>query len=263
MFFNFAYSTRRYRVIRPCVAILCRGCLLPLYILLTFAPALAQDSLTIGTSYKMLLSTPEQNGALDNIAKEAFARLGIAIELPFLPAERSLLSANTGVHDGELNRVAGIEKNYQNLVRVPESMMTFRFVAFTKNGDFKTVSWSALAPYRIGVIKGWKVLEENIHDFPNVTCVNSAQQLFTLLDKDRIDIALYGELLGHAQLQSMGIDGYTVLQPPLATRDMYMYLHKKHSKLVDQVARALHAMKEDGTYDRLFTEATSHFRFKD
>jgi polar amino acid transport system substrate-binding protein len=217
-------------------------------------PVQAQQPLIIGTSYKLLLSTPEQNGLLDTIAKEAFSRIGIQIELPFLPAERSLIAASTGLHDGELNRVAGLEKLYPNLIRIDESMMHFRFVAFTRTCRIPTPDWQSLAPYRIGIIKGWKILEENAGKFDFVTYVNSAQQLFTLLALDRIDIALYGDLLGQAQLQAMGIDNYTILEPPLAVHGMYMYLHKKHQRLVPQVREALHAMKADGTYGRLYLE---------
>jgi polar amino acid transport system substrate-binding protein len=42
------------------------------------------------------------------------------------------------------------------------------------------------------------------------------------------------------------------LMPPLATTEMFMYLHKKHSHLLDPAARALRAMKADGSYRRLF-----------
>lgn len=219
-------------------------------------PAQARPPMIIGTSYKVLLSTPEQDGLLDTIAKEAFFRCGIHIELPYLPAERSLLAANAGLHDGELNRVAGLEKLYPNLVRIDESMMEFRFVAFRKTGNMSISDWQSLAPYRIGIVKGWKILEENAGDLPAVTFVNSAQQLFTLLELGRIDIALYGDLLGRAQLQAMHIEDYTVLDPPLAVREMYMYLHRKHRELVPQVRDALRAMKQDGTYDRLYKEKT-------
>ena len=67
------------------------------------------------------------------IAKEAFRRIGVEIELPYLPTERSISAANDGLHDGELNRIAGMEKIYPNLIRVDESMMDFEFVGLTKN----------------------------------------------------------------------------------------------------------------------------------
>ncbi len=215
--------------------------------------------LTIGTSYKSLLSEPDQSGMLDRIAKDAFLRIGITIDVSFLPSERSVMLANTGIHDGELNRIEGMERLYPNLVRVPESNMDFNFVAFSKKQDFATTDWSTLKSMRVGFIKGWKILEENLKDHPDVVYANSAEQLFTQLDKEHIDVALYGELVGYAQLKKMNLTGVKVLQPPLATKKMYMYLNKKHKGLAIKVAESLRDMKRDGSYDRIVEEATAPY----
>jgi polar amino acid transport system substrate-binding protein len=218
-----------------------------------------ENTFVIGTSYKSLLSNAEQTGMLDLIVKEAFNRLDIIAELPFLPAERSIMAANSGLHDGELNRIEGMERMYPNLVRVPESNMDFKFVAFSKKYDFETTDWSTLNSLRVGFIKGWKILEQNMQNHPDLIYVNSAKQLFRQLEKDHIDIALYGELVGYAQLKEMNITDYKVLSPPLATKKMYMYLNKKHEGLAPRVAESLKNMKTDGTYDRIVTQTTAPF----
>ncbi|MDO8934039.1 MAG: hypothetical protein Q7U97_16730, partial [Rhodocyclaceae bacterium] len=46
-----------------------------------------------------------------------------------------------------------------------------------------------------------------------------------------------------------------MLQPPLATTEMFMYLHTKHARLVEPAARALRAMKADGTYQRIAAQS--------
>jgi len=218
-----------------------------------------ERKLTIGTSYKSLLSEPDQTGMLDRIVKEAFQRIGITVDVPFLPAERSIMAANAGIHDGELNRIEGIERLYPHLVRVPESNMDFNFVAFSKKQDFATTDWSTLKSLRVGYIKGWKVLEEQLRDHPEVTYTNSAEQLFNQLDKDHIDVALYGERIGYAQLKNMGLTDVKVLQPPLTTKKMYMYLNEKHKNLTVKVAESLREMKRDGTYDRIVEETTAPY----
>jgi len=48
------------------------------------------------------------------------------------------------------------------------------------------------------------------------------------------------------------------LEPPLASREMYLYLNKKHEHLVEKVAEALRSMKEDGRYDQIVKETTAH-----
>ncbi|MDH5258964.1 MAG: transporter substrate-binding domain-containing protein, partial [Gammaproteobacteria bacterium] len=48
-----------------------------------------------------------------------------------------------------------------------------------------------------------------------------------------------------------------VLTPPLARKAMYIYLHKKHKELVTPLSKALLAMKNDGTYQKIFHQTLS------
>lgn len=212
---------------------------------------------TVSTSYKSLLSNPEQTGMLDRIAKEAFHRIGINAEIVFNSTGRSLEDVNEGLADAELNRIEGMEENYPNLVRIPEPNMVMHFVAFSKK-DFEIEGWESIRDLHIGIVKGWKILEENTADFPYVVLVPTETELFNMLDKDRIDIALYSKLTGYEQLMFRDLKDIYHLEPPLASRNMYLYLYKKHQDLVDKVADALRSMKEDGTYDQIVKETTAH-----
>jgi polar amino acid transport system substrate-binding protein len=40
-------------------------------------------------------------------------------------------------------------------------------------------------------------------------------------------------------------------EPPLAMREMFIYLHKKHKALVPKLANVLREMKQDGRYQIL------------
>jgi polar amino acid transport system substrate-binding protein len=91
-----------------------------------------ESPLAISTSYKSLLSTPDQKGMLDLLVKEAFRRIGLEAEIVFNPTGRSLSDVNEGLADGELDRIEGMEKNFPNLVMVPEPNMVMDFVAFSK-----------------------------------------------------------------------------------------------------------------------------------
>lgn len=213
--------------------------------------------LTISTSYKSLFSTPEQTGMLDRIVKEAFNRIGINAEIVFNPTGRSLEDVNEGFVDAEINRIAGMEENYPNLIRVPEPNMVMHFVAFSKK-DYKINGWESIRNLDIGVVQGWKILEDNTSGFPYVTLVPTETELFNMLDKDRLDIALYSKLAGYEQLMLRGLSDIYHLEPPLASREMYLYLNKKHEHLIDKVAEALRDMKEDGTYDLIVRETTGH-----
>ena len=216
-----------------------------------------QPTFTVSTSYKSLLSTPEQTGMLDRIVKEAFNRIGINAEIVFNPTGRSLEDVNEGFADAEINRIAGMEENYPNLIRVPEPNMIMHFVAFSKK-DFVIDGWDSIRDLYIGVVQGWKILEDNTAGFPYVILVPTETELFNMMDKNRLDVALYSKLAGYEQLMLRDLKYIYHLEPPLVSREMYLYLHKKHEELVDKVAAALKDMKEDGTYDLIIRETTGH-----
>jgi polar amino acid transport system substrate-binding protein len=221
--------------------------------------AAEEGTFRISTSYKSFLSNPEQTGMLDRLMKEAFRRIGLRAEIVFVPTERSLVDVNAGLLDAELNRIEGMEKSFPNLVRVPEPNMTMHFVAFAKK-PYSINGWKSIEPLQIGMVRGWKILEKNTQGFPHVTLVPTETELFTMLYKDRIDVALYAKLTGYEQLGLRGFTDIRHLEPPLASRPMFLYLNRKHADLAGPLADALRAMKADGTYDRIVKEATSHLK---
>ncbi|HEC14728.1 MAG TPA: hypothetical protein ENI72_03120, partial [Rhodospirillales bacterium] len=68
----------------------------------------AQDALTFGTTVGAPMVTPEGTGFIDLVAKEALGRIGKKLIVIPLPAERSLINANNGIEDGDLQRVSGL-----------------------------------------------------------------------------------------------------------------------------------------------------------
>jgi len=232
--------------------------LVPFLLFVPVCPTTASSgTVTVSTSYKSLLSTPEQTGMLDLLVKEAFRRIGLEAEVVFNPTGRSLEDVNEGLFDVEINRIEGMEKQYTNLVMVPEPNMVMHFVAFAKR-DLPIDGWDSLRGLSIGVVKGWKILEENTRGFPGVTLVPTETELFNMLDRDRIDVALYDELTGYEQISLRGFKGMRRVGPPLASREMHLYLHVKNRDLVEPVSEALRSMKEDGTHDEIVRRTTSH-----
>jgi polar amino acid transport system substrate-binding protein len=217
----------------------------------------SDKTIRISTSYTSLLSTPEQSGMLDQLIKEAFKRIGIKAEIIFTSPKRSLVAVNNGHLDGELNRIEGMEKTFPNLVRVPEPNMQMAFVAFAKR-DIPISDWESLRGLRVGMVRGWKILERNTSSFPNVTHLLEVSDLFQMLEMDRLDVVLYSKLTGYDQLHKLGLNKIFALSPPLCTKDMFLYLHKSHEDLVAPLAKALRAMKQDGTYDQIVTETNCH-----
>ena len=95
--------------------------------------------------------------------------------------------------------------------------------------------------------------KQNSVGAPQVVSVDNAAQLFRLLALNRIEVAL-SRWMGEALIRQQGIKGVHALEPPLATREMFIYLHKRHAALAPKLAEALRAIKAEGLYDRLHRE---------
>ena len=198
-------------------------------------------------------TAPDQSGFLDAVASAAFRRAGVILKLVKLPAERALRNANAGIGDGDMVRIAGLEAQYPNLIRVPEKLIDWSFTAFSKDASIHA-RWEVIRQRQVGHINGWKIYEQQLAGAPHVIRVDDAAQLFRLLELDRIEVALYARWLGDALVQQQGIKGVHAIEPPLATREMFIYLHKRHAALVPRLAEALRAIKAEGLYDRLYRE---------
>lgn len=225
----------------------------------TCPPAMAEETIRISTSYQSLLSNPEETGMLDRIVVEAFHRIGVKADIVFTNTRRSLVAVNDGLLDGELNRIEGMEQKFPNLVRVPEPNMQMRFVAFAKR-DIPIANWDSLRGLRIGFVQGWKILERHTKGFPNVTRLPDVSTLFRMLHIGRLDAVLYSKLTGYEHLHELGYTDIHHLSPPLAVKDMFLYLHKSRENLAGPVAAALREMKQDGTYGAIVSETTGHLQ---
>ena len=232
--------------------------LLILILSLPITPAFGQ-TLTLNSTISPPLTNESKTGFLDVIAGEAFRRNNLHLKLIKLPAERGLRNANAGIEDGELVRVVGMERIYKNLVPVPEKMMDMDFTAFSKNPSISIKNWQNLGPYSIGYIRGWKIYERNVPKGTKVITATNPEQLFTLLAKGRIDIALYTRFMGLEIIRHKQISHAKLLLPPLATKEMYMFLHKGHRKLVKGIGAALANIKSEGIYQREFEKLNAQF----
>ena len=208
--------------------------------------------LVLNTSFFAPITSPQHDGVLDLLYAELCRRVGLAVEIQASSAERGLLNANSGIDDGDVSRVLGIDQAYPNLVRVPEKVMNYQMSVFTRRASFTVQGAASLKPYDVGILTGWKILERMITDSHGLLKLETGAQLFSMLDKDRIDVAVIEKLEGLHFIQSMKLQGIHVLQPPLVEGDWFLYLHKKHAALAPQLAEELRKMKQDGSYQRIF-----------
>ena len=197
---------------------------------------------------------PDQTGIIDLWMKEAFARIGCKVSIDWQPPERGIENANRGIVDGDAGRIAGMSKRYPNLIPIPEKMMVSEFVAFTLNSKFRSAGWQSLRSYNVAIVRGHKISEENVVGTRSLFKARDAEVLFSLLNNNRVDVAVCEKLFGSLMAKKIN-PAIKAVEPPLASRDFYLYLHKKHEPLVLKISAALKAMKRDGTYERLQLQA--------
>lgn len=225
-----------------------------LVIALSMARPAHSQTIVLNTANDSPNSTYDHTGICDRIMTEAFRRMGITLKIVNLPSERALVNANEGLDDGNFARVEGLDKQYPNLIRVSEEITTFEFVAFSRKAAFKTAGWDSLKPYNVGIITGWKILENNIAGVKSLTKVSDELLLFKLLLNAKVDVVVYDRMQGKVVLNRLAAEGIRELKPPLAVKGMYPYLHKRHADLVPKLEHTLWAMKKDGTFKRIVGE---------
>ena len=214
--------------------------------------AAGPETYILNTSTGAPYATNDRQGFLDLVVAEAFKRVGLKGEVALYTAsKRALLNANSDVDQGVAMRIKNLEKAYPNLIRVPERVIENDFVAYSRDLNFATSGWASLLPYAVTHIHGWVVFERNLAKGQNVTTVTDPGQMFTMLEKKRVDLALYERWQGLQRARNLG-QSVRVHNPPLASVDMFMYVHKKHAHLVEPLDKALKAMKSDGTYQAIF-----------
>ena len=211
----------------------------------------AQDVYVLNTSTGAPYANADRTGFQDQVVAEVFERLGLKGRVEMYKASaRALINANNSVDQGVAMRVKGLDQKFPNLVRVEERLISNDFVAYSKDGDIKIVDWNSLEPYVATYIHGWVIFERNLVAGQKKHAVKQPDQMFIMLDKGRVDLVLYERWQGLQRAHDTGVK-VMVHEPPLASVDMFMYVHKDHAHLAPKMAAALRDMKADGSYQAI------------
>ena len=237
--------------------------LLAVILFLTPQPGMAQQdggkpTFSVITEIVEPLANPDFTGFEELLAKEVYKRIGIAIALTHVPSARVLRNANEGIDDAILARVGGMDTFYPNLVQFREKVIDREYIAFTTRDDITISGWHSLKPYHVAFVNGWKIFGRKVTDAKSITRVRTPEQLFLLLKHGRADVVLISRWAGLQQIKNLGLTNVRLLAPPLAKKEAFFYTNKKHAALIPRASAALKAMKEDGTYRRIFEQTLGH-----
>jgi len=221
------------------------------YISMTYASPL--DANNVSAPPKLILSGIEGSVNSDIsliVLKQAYRKLGIEVEYNPLPGERALQTANSGKVDGEVFRIINIQKKYPNLIPIPTPINILEAVAFSKQPDLIVSGWHSLSKLSIGIQVGIKFAERGTRGMSPVL-VDTNEQLFKMLNADRIDVAAVALTNGLKTLSKLNLTSIYAVSPPIQVFPLYHYLHKKHAALVPRLNTVLAEMAVSGDIKKI------------
>lgn len=181
------------------------------------------------------------------VLPQIYRRLDIDIMITPLPAKRAQLEATTGKSDGEIMRIYNYGEENPSTIRVPTPYYSLETMAFIKkSSDIKITQKEDLSRYRIVKVRGVKHTNNITQGLTNVTDVDFTEQMMRLVDKGMVDVALTSTIDGLMALRILNIDDIVPLDKPLATLDLFHYIHESHKDLVPLVDRKIKEMTASG-----------------
>lgn len=188
------------------------------------------------------LSTFEAPGVTPQAVRKlqaAYAELGIAVEVSYDKASRALVNAVSGKSDGEVIRIDLIGDRYPSLVRVNVPLGTLATYGFTNRPELKDLSATDLKNYRAGYVRGALFAENAAKGSREVWALESASQLFSMLDQKRLDIVYTAEAPAKKIIAQLGAEGIYPIPATHKQYAFYHYLHERHRHLVPRIEDAL------------------------
>lgn len=223
-----------------------RLCIIIIFAIFSFvSTGVRGEVFVLGTASVEPFHNEQQTGVIDKLLAELFGRLGHQVNIVSEPAERALINANFGELDGDAFRVGGLSSQYKNLIQSKVSLYQIDFSAFLSAPMPEFNGLESLQAKQIGIVRGHKILEQKA-DGMRVSRVNSPEILFSMLDAGRLDVALINKDIGMAIVTEHPYPMISVLDPPIISRSMYFYLHKRHAELITQLDAVLLDMKQQG-----------------
>ena len=195
---------------------------------------------------------------LTSIYTELFQRIGVSWTYEAYSSARASSLSDSGIADGEINRVSGYNDIHPNLIRVDESHFPTKLAAFAVKPGIRLDGWQSLenTNYRVEYRRGTKIVRDGlapIVDSSNLsTVVNTSQGLKKLIS-GRTDIYIDVESLVMEvliNLEHSTFDSSKVYNAGLIAEDtLHMFLHKDKAMLIPKINQTLKDMKSEGLVD--------------
>lgn len=187
-----------------------------------------------------------------------YAKLGLNITITPLPGKRAQHSAASGSSDGEIMRIYSYGNENTTNIRVPTPYYKLETMAFVRHGsDISIKSKDDLKHLRVAKVRGVKHSDLVTSDVKDIYDLSSTEHMMKFLSMGRADVAITNTIDGLVVLNKLGYTDIVVSDKPLATLELYHYIHEKHEPLVEQINQVIKDAKSSGELARLVEDAES------
>lgn len=183
----------------------------------------------------------------ERLVSEIYRRASIDVKITPLPAERSLLMANTGQVDGETLRIWSFGEKYPNLLRVPTAISSLKTQAFAlKKSKVVIKEKKDLSLYRLAFVRGVQHTTNLAAGFKEIHELSDAVGLMRFISAERADVAFTSRINGLAVLKKHSMVGIEPVGDPLGEEKLYTYLYKDFANLIPLVDATIKSMVNSG-----------------
>lgn len=180
------------------------------------------------------------------LISKAFENLGYNLKIETLPGQRALVQANIGKTDGDIARIAGIEKSYTNLLKVPESIYTINSSMYSlKKLEISTIDELINSDLTVLNVLGTKLIENLLKEKlgKRYSEAPNYESALKMIKAKRADVLINTDVALSPFLEKDEFKNIIKSDKVLIKMDMFIYLNKKHSNLIEALSKELKKLK--------------------
>lgn len=206
-----------------------------------------------------------QNHAIHQVARSiletVYQRAGYNTEFVPLPNNRSLLSANKGYCAAEAGRIIQAAAFNTQLRVVKPALLKIHSYAYSlQTPSMAITQWRDLSPYAVGHIRGELYVEQQLPLVKARLTTASYDQLFALLRRQRIDVAIGLSAPAEQAIASLPSSLKVQRSQILHEEPLYHFVHRSEPELGKKLAGIIKQMDDDGELEELYLQAIDELK---
>ena len=207
------------------------------------------------------------------VASLVIQQLGLRYEVVPVPLKNMKKVITKGEVDGSLCQIDDYSKYMKDLRKIPTPIAVMEIASFVpaprdkddrkviRKSSRKRINNQNWMLHRVGVLEGVVLTHKMAKTLPYSQVQKSPKQLFDSLLNKRLDLLLLPRFDGLNWLYQYRMkEKIHVLNPSVERKNLYMFFHRRHQALADQVEYVLKDMENTGILTELRLKVATKVR---